>query len=105
MLGPFLGRSHLSQRTESTAYSSTYHLDCALLNERDFSTKRVSLFPVKKPGTNWLVLLRDRSATIELKQKRLNMSMSNTEKTVKGIRRKFASEEKIHIVLDGLRGK
>ena len=33
------------------------------------------------------------------------MSMSNTEKTVKDIRRKFASEEKIHIVLDGLRGK
>ena len=28
------------------------------------------------------------------------MSMSNTEKTVKGIRRKFYTEEKIRIVLD-----
>ena len=37
------------------------------------------------------------------------MSMSNTEKAVKGIRRntrrKFSSEEKIRIVLDGLRGE
>ena len=37
------------------------------------------------------------------------MSMSNTEKTVKDIRRKtrrkFSSEEKIRIVLDGLRGE
>ena len=36
------------------------------------------------------------------------MSMSNTEKTVKDIRRKtrrkFSTEEKIRIVLDGLRG-
>jgi len=36
------------------------------------------------------------------------MSMSNTEKHVKDIRRKtrhkFSSEEKIRIVLDGLRG-
>ena len=37
------------------------------------------------------------------------MSMSNTEKTVKDIRRntrrKFSTEEKIRIVLDGLRGE
>ena len=37
------------------------------------------------------------------------MSMSNTEKTVKEIRRntrrKFSTEEKIRIVLDGLRGE
>ena len=37
------------------------------------------------------------------------MSMSNTEKHVKDIRRKtrrkFSSEEKIRIVLDGLRGE
>ncbi len=37
------------------------------------------------------------------------MSMSNTEKQVKDIRRntrrKFSSEEKIRIVLDGLRGE
>ena len=37
------------------------------------------------------------------------MSMSNTEKAVKDIhritRRKFSTEEKIHIVLDGLRGE
>ena len=37
------------------------------------------------------------------------MSMSNTEKIVKGIcrntRRKFSTEEKIRIVLDGLRGE
>lgn len=37
------------------------------------------------------------------------MSMSNTEKTVKEIRRntrrKFSAEEKIRIVLDGLRGE
>ena len=37
------------------------------------------------------------------------MSMSNTEKTVKDTRRKarrkFSSEEKIRIVLDGLRGE
>ena len=37
------------------------------------------------------------------------MSMSNTEKTVKDIRRKtrrkFSSEEKIRVVLDGLRGE
>ena len=37
------------------------------------------------------------------------MSMSNTEKTVKGIRRntrcKFSTEEKIRIVRDGLRGE
>ena len=37
------------------------------------------------------------------------MSMSNTEKAVKNIRRrtrrKFSSEEKIRIVLDGLRGE
>jgi transposase len=37
------------------------------------------------------------------------MSMSNTEKTVKNIRRKtrrkFSTEEKIRIVLDGLRGE
>jgi transposase len=37
------------------------------------------------------------------------MSMSNTEKTVKDIRRntrrKFSSEEKIRIVLEGLRGE
>ncbi len=37
------------------------------------------------------------------------MSMSNTEKTVKGMRRntrrKFSTEEKIRIVLDGLRGE
>ena len=37
------------------------------------------------------------------------MSMSNTEKAVKEIRRKtrrkFSSEEKIRIVLDGLRGE
>ena len=33
------------------------------------------------------------------------MSMSNTEKIVKGIRRKFYTEEKIRIVLDGLRGE
>ena len=37
------------------------------------------------------------------------MSMSNTKKAVKGIRRntrrKFSSEEKIRIVLDGLRGE
>ena len=36
------------------------------------------------------------------------MSMSNTEKTVKKIRRKtrrkFSTEEKIRIVLEGLRG-
>ena len=37
------------------------------------------------------------------------MSMSNTEKTVKEIRRKtrrkFSTEEKIRIVLEGLRGE
>ena len=37
------------------------------------------------------------------------MSMSNTEKAVQDIRRntrrKFSSEEKIRIVLDGLRGE
>jgi transposase len=37
------------------------------------------------------------------------MSMSNTEKTIKDIRRntrrKFSTEEKIRIVLDGLRGE
>ena len=37
------------------------------------------------------------------------MSMSNTEKKVKDIRRntrrKFSTEEKIRIVLDGLRGE
>ena len=37
------------------------------------------------------------------------MSMSNTEKTVKDIRRKtrrkFSTEEKIRIILDGLRGE
>ena len=37
------------------------------------------------------------------------MSMSNTKKTVKDIRRntrrKFSTEEKIRIVLDGLRGE
>ena len=37
------------------------------------------------------------------------MSMSNTEKTVRDIRRKprrkFSTEEKIRIVLDGLRGE
>ena len=37
------------------------------------------------------------------------MSMSNTEKTAKDIRRKtrrkFSTEEKIRIVLDGLRGE
>ena len=37
------------------------------------------------------------------------MSMSNTEKAVKDIRRntrrKFSTEEKIRIVLDGLRGE
>ena len=33
------------------------------------------------------------------------MSMSNTEKIVKGIRRKFSTEEKMRIVLDGLRGE
>jgi|TARA_B110000879_G_scaffold199190_1_gene271790 transposase len=37
------------------------------------------------------------------------MSLSNTEKIVKGIRRKprrkFSTEEKIRIVLDGLRGE
>ena len=37
------------------------------------------------------------------------MSMSNTEKTVKDIRRKtrrkFSSEEKIRVVLEGLRGE
>ena len=37
------------------------------------------------------------------------MSMSNTEKTVKDVRRrtrrKFSTEEKIRIVLDGLRGE
>ncbi|MFT6956970.1 MAG: transposase [Halieaceae bacterium] len=37
------------------------------------------------------------------------MSMSNTENAVKdirrNIRRKFSSEEKIRIVLDGLRGE
>ncbi len=37
------------------------------------------------------------------------MSMSNTEKTVKDIRRKtrrkFSSEEKIRVVLDGVRGE
>ena len=37
------------------------------------------------------------------------MSMSNTEKTVKDIlrknRRKFSTEEKTRIVLDGLRGE
>ncbi len=37
------------------------------------------------------------------------MSMSNTEKTVKDIRRKtrrkFSAEKKIRIVLDGLRGE
>ena len=37
------------------------------------------------------------------------MSMSNTEKTIKDIRRKtrrkFSTEEKIRIVVDGLRGE
>lgn len=33
------------------------------------------------------------------------MSVSNTEKTVKDIRRKFSTEEKVRIVLDGLRGE
>ena len=33
------------------------------------------------------------------------MSLSNTEKIVKGIRRKFSTEEKMRIVLDGLRGE
>ena len=37
------------------------------------------------------------------------MSMSNTEKHVKDIRRKtrqkFSSEEKTHILLDGIRGE
>ncbi len=32
------------------------------------------------------------------------MSMSNTENPVKDIRRKLSTEEKIRIVLDGLRG-
>lgn len=31
--------------------------------------------------------------------------MSSTEKVVKDIRRKFSSEEKIRMVLDGLRGE
>ena len=33
------------------------------------------------------------------------MSLSSTEKIVKGIRRKFSTEEKMRIVLDGLRGE
>ena len=33
------------------------------------------------------------------------MSVSNTTKRVKEIHRKFSSEEKIRIVLDGLRGE
>jgi len=33
------------------------------------------------------------------------MSMSNTEKTVKDIRRKHSTAEKIRIVLEGLRGE
>ena len=33
------------------------------------------------------------------------MSMSNTEKTVKDIRRKFSTEEKRRIVPEGLRGE
>ena len=53
---------------------------------------------VKACRTKWSAPRRDTSATFELKWRRLDMSMSNTEKTVKDIRRntrrRFSTEEK-----------